>query len=113
MLSTAHDAPHSVPLTRAASPVEPVPPHGSGMVTGHLVVNFAASGKRTLSPHRLEAKAAPPVSQDRRRFCVLPYDPNERRMVGRVYSSKSASGSVSKEHHVSTGPSEEETRTSS
>ena len=83
------------------------------MATGHLVVNFAASGKRTLSPHRLEAKAAPPVSQDRRRVFVVPYDPNERRTIGRVYSSKSASGSVSKEHHVSTGPSEEETRTSS
>ena len=43
----------------------------------------------------------------------LPYDPNERRMVGRVYSSKSASGSVSKEHQALTGPSEEEMRTSS
>lgn len=34
-------------------------------------------------------------------------------MVGCVYSSKSASGSVSKEHQVLTGPSEEEARTSS
>ena len=93
--------------------MELVPPHGSGMVTGHLVVNFAASGKRTLSPHRLEAKAAPPVSQDRRRFCVLPYDPNERRMAGRVYSSKSGSASVSKVHQVLTSPPVDETRTSS
>ena len=34
-------------------------------------------------------------------------------MVGCVYSSKSASGSVSKERQVLTGPSEKEARTSS
>ena len=45
-------------------------PHtSSGMASGHHDVFFATSGKRPLSPRRLQAKATPPVSQGRRRFC--------------------------------------------